>query len=74
MLAIAKAAKQRVAIAAIDLGTGRARRRRMRCDSCSLEGSGGDVAQGIDDAVDDFLDQQAVFAFAHHPDHRLGAR
>src|ERR1700730_7751105 len=38
-----------------------------------VERSGGDVAQGIDDAVDDFLDQHAVLAFAHDADHRLGA-
>src|ERR1700738_2109957 len=40
----------------------------------SLRGLGGDVAQGIDDTVDDFLDQHPVIAFAHDPDHRLGAR
>ena len=40
----------------------------------SLRGLGGDVAQGIDDTVDDFLDQHPVFALAHDPDHRLGAR
>ena len=34
----------------------------------------GGVAQGIDDTVDDRLDQQAILAFAHDPDHRLGAR
>jgi hypothetical protein len=34
----------------------------------------GDVAQGINDAVDDLLDQQAVLALAHDPDHRFGTR
>jgi len=31
------------------------------------------VAERVADLVDDLLDQDAVVALAHHPDHRLGA-
>ena len=31
------------------------------------------MVQRVDNAVDDFLDQDLVVALAHHPDHRLGA-
>src|SRR6516162_3846598 len=36
--------------------------------------SGGDVAEGVDYAVHQLLDQEAVFALAHDADHWLGAR
>src|ERR1700757_2284788 len=35
--------------------------------------SGRRLPQRGDDVVDDFLDQDAVVALAHHADHRLGA-
>ncbi len=34
---------------------------------------GGRLAQRIDDAVDDLLDQHLIVALAHHADHRFGA-
>jgi len=35
--------------------------------------SGGGLTERRDDVIDDFLDQDAVVALAHHADHRLGA-
>src|ERR1700694_4283846 len=35
--------------------------------------SGRGLTERGDDAVDNFLDQDAVIALAHHADHRLGA-
>ena len=65
----------------------RARRRHVRCDYTrelprpsvqrfrvgQSAGSGRDVGQRLDDAVDHLLDQHLVVALAHHADHRLGA-
>jgi hypothetical protein len=36
-------------------------------------GLGGELVQGLDDAVHDFLDQDFIVALAHHPNDRLGA-